>query len=145
MRAVTALILVTASVLAVAPAHALRGRPQVEATGCPADNRYIRAVIQGALSDTEERIAMGLLYVSPDRLRLLESPADSAVCQALLSKIQLQPLNYPEHVVRYALYEADGYYFVGTMVYTADGKPVYRPGFLYVLDSAMNEVFSSLL
>lgn len=36
--------------------------------------------------------------------------------------------------MRYALYEANGYFFVGMGVYTADGKPADRPGYLVVLD-----------
>ena len=104
---------------------------------CPADDPYIRNGIKSVLANDRVRISMGLTHVRSEAVRVLAAPADSAMCQTLLEKTRAKPVD-PNHVLRYGLYEADGYYFVGIMIYTTADQFAYVPGSLYVFDSALN-------
>lgn len=126
-------------ILACAPLASAFGRPAPAQTGCPPDDLYTRNGLKHLLSNDRARIGMGLMYVRPSALRVLSAPADLAVCQALLEKSRGTPVN-PNHVLRYALYEADGYYFVGFTFYTTTGEFAYVPGQVAVFDSALNQV-----
>ena len=137
MRYVVALL--CSMVLACAPLQNVLGRPTEVQTVCPPDDPYIRNGIKDLLAEDRVRISMGLTYVRPSAVRVLAAPADSAMCQMLLEKTRAKPVD-PNHVLRYGLYESDGYYFVGIMLYTTTGQFAYKPGYLYVFDSALNPV-----
>ncbi|HEX2205901.1 MAG TPA: hypothetical protein VHG91_21480 [Longimicrobium sp.] len=103
------------------------------------DDAYIRNGIKSFLSHDEARDRIGLHHVRPAALRVLTDPADSAVCQSLMDIARSTPRD-PSHVIRYGIYESDGYYFVGTMLYTTAGEFVYKPGTLVVFDAQQNVV-----
>lgn len=132
-------LLLLSALLACTPLASAFGRPTAVQTTCPPDDPDTRNGLISLLSNDRARIGMGLMYVRPSALRVLSAPADLAVCQALLEKSRATPVN-PDHVLRYALYEADGYYFVGITFYTTTGEFVYAPGQVAVFDSALNQV-----
>ncbi|HEX2202766.1 MAG TPA: hypothetical protein VHG91_05700 [Longimicrobium sp.] len=131
--------MLVALVLACAPLSHAFGRPAVPQAACPADDGYIRNGIRDLLANDRARTSMGLLYVRPSAVRVLAAPADSATCKALLEKTRGTPVD-PNHVLRYGLYESDGYYFVGITFYMTNGQFAYVPGELIVFDSALNLV-----
>lgn len=133
------LLLLASIVLACVPFEKGLGSPVELQTTCPPDDAYIRNGIKNVLSNDRVRLSMGLTYVRPSAVRVLSAPADSAMCQALLEKTRAKPID-PNHVLRYGLYESDGYYFVGIMIYTTTGQFAYVPGDLYVFDSALDVV-----
>lgn len=129
-------------VLACAPVRNVFARPPAQAS-CPADNPIIRNSIKARLAEPGVRLQMGVPYASADRVRVLSDATDAAACQAIMEKVKGTPID-PNHVLRYGLYAADGYYFVGILIYTTAGAFAYQPGELIVLDSALNLVSSSI-
>lgn len=140
MRASLPLLL--AAALACAPARSVFARPPAQAQ-CPADNPIIRNSIKARLAEPGVRLGMGVPYASPDRVRVLSDAADVAACRAIMEKVKGTPID-PSHVLRYGFYEADGYYFIGILIYTTAGAFAYQPGELIVLDPALNLVSSSI-
>jgi|GEM_PF-3540979 len=92
----------------------IRPEPAVETqTGaCTVDNSKGRAMAVRFLTSPSlagTRQAAGMGAVNASNLRLLTPLRDSAVCQALSTKVQLPAARYPRTLT---FYYADGFYFV---------------------------------